>query len=250
MSSRCPHASARPWEISVREWEGAVTDRGLVPVQPEDARRRAEPGRLAEFRRVPLVGYRHSPRAAGRGRDDHPARARPGQAQQKLARLFETQAHYAAVVLRACARPGGMDAHAQRLSAGPAGRAARQARSDAEASADRLADEPSRPPITARLAYGLTGIGRRIAHASLTLQAAVEAAHTGQKAPGGKKTGVSPPARRPVTAQRPPVTAQRRIRVTRRAPARHRTTRTRCSSVPPTSSPTHWTPLPTCSAAA
>ena len=110
-------------------------------------------------------------------------------AQQKLARLFETQAHYAAVVLRACARPGGMDAHAQRLSAGPAGRAARQARSDAEASADRLADEPSRPPMTARLAYGLTGIGRRIAHASLTLQAAVEAAHAGQKAPGGKKTG-------------------------------------------------------------
>ena len=76
------------------------------------------------------------------------------------------------MVLRTCARPGGMDAHAQRLPAGPAGRAARQARSDAEASADRLADEPSRPPMTARLAYGLTGIGRRIAHASLTLQAA------------------------------------------------------------------------------
>ena len=29
--------------------------------------------------------------------------------------------------------------------------------------------------MTARLAYGLTGIGRRLAHASLTLQAAVEA---------------------------------------------------------------------------
>jgi hypothetical protein len=106
--------------------------------------------------------------------------------QQKLARLFETQAHFAAIALRAYVGPGAMDAHAQRLSAGSAGRTVRQARSDAEASADRLADEPSRPPMTARLAYGLTGIGRRIAHASLTLQAAVEAAHAGQKAPGGK----------------------------------------------------------------
>ena len=324
-------------------------------------------------------------------------------AQQKLARLFETQAHYAAMVLRACARPGGMDAHARRLSAGPAGRTARQARSDAEASADRLADEPSRPPMTARLAYDLTGIGRRIAHASLTLQAAVEAAHAGQKAPGGKtgdgaekagsretpggdakaggerieglagavdqfadgvetagqviagslrslrppgdmpplrelqtaiydqlsqprttagpasrngdgrdladrnepadrlapsgsqdphtarspptaRTAAPPgrpewsaaagrpgarraqnpppagsPAQTPVTARRrarvtarrrTPVTARGRAWVTRRAPAWHLTTRTRCSSVPLTSSPTRWTPLPTCSAAA
>ena len=54
---------------------------------------------------------------------------------------------------------------------------------------NRLADEPSRPLMAARLAYGLTGIGRRIAHASLTLQAAVEAAHADQKAPGRKKTG-------------------------------------------------------------
>src|SRR6201996_4006475 len=53
-------------------------------------------------------------------------------------------------------------------------RAARRARADAEASADRLADEPPQPPLTTRLAYGLTGIGRRLAHASLTLEAALE----------------------------------------------------------------------------
>ena len=101
-------------------------------------------------------------------------------AQQKLARLFETQADYAAIVLRTYVRPGGAQAggagaRARGPVVGPAARATRQARSDAEASADRLADEPSRPPMTARLAYGLTAIGRRLAHASLTLQAAVEA---------------------------------------------------------------------------
>ena len=97
-------------------------------------------------------------------------------AQQKLARLYETQAGYAAMILRTYVRPGGgADARARGPVVGPAARATRQARSDAEASADRLADEPSRPPMTARLAYGLTGIGRRLAHASLTLLAAVEA---------------------------------------------------------------------------
>jgi hypothetical protein len=69
-------------------------------------------------------------------------------------------------------------------------RTARQARSDAEASADRLADEPSRPPMTARLAYSLTGIGRRIAHASLTLQAAVDSTHA--KAPGQPRQAAGP----------------------------------------------------------
>jgi uncharacterized membrane protein YccC len=94
-------------------------------------------------------------------------------AQQKLARLFETQAHFGALVLRAYVRPGTVDARALQA----ASRTARKARSDAEASADRLADEPSRPPMTARLAYSLTGIGRRMAHASLTMQAAVESTH-------------------------------------------------------------------------
>ena len=103
-------------------------------------------------------------------------------AQQKLARLFETQAHYAALVLRAYVRPGQAEG-APPLSERPsAGRAARRARSDAEASADRLADEPARPPMTARLAYALTGIARRMARTSLTLQAAVEGAQAGAQA--------------------------------------------------------------------
>jgi uncharacterized membrane protein YccC len=107
-------------------------------------------------------------------------------AQQKLARLFETQAHFGALVLRAYVRPEAVDTRALRA----AGRTARQARSDAEASADRLADEPSRPPMTARLAYSLTGIGRRIANASLTLQAAVDSTHAG--APGQPREAAGP----------------------------------------------------------
>jgi len=97
-------------------------------------------------------------------------------AQQKLARLFETQSHYAALLLRAYVRPGPAAGAPSQAELQFAGRAARRARSDAEASADRLADEPSRPPMTARLAYALTGIARRMAHALLTLQAALEAA--------------------------------------------------------------------------
>ncbi len=103
-------------------------------------------------------------------------------AQQKLARLFETQAHYAALVLRAYVRPGQAEGAPPLSELQSAGRAARRARSDAEASADRLADEPARPPMTARLAYALTGIARRLAHTSLTLQAAVEGAQAGAHA--------------------------------------------------------------------
>ena len=108
-------------------------------------------------------------------------------AQQKLARLFETQAHFGALVLRAYVRPGTVDTRVLQA----ARRTARQARSDAEASADRLADEPSRPPMTARLAYSLTGIGRRIAHTLLTLQAAVDSTHA--KAPGQPREAAGQP---------------------------------------------------------
>jgi uncharacterized membrane protein YccC len=101
-------------------------------------------------------------------------------AQQKLARLFETQAAFTSLVLRAYVRPGPVDQGAIRASA----RTGRRARTDAEASADRLADEPPQPPLTGRLAYGLTGIGRRLAHASLTLEAALEnPARTQQQLP-------------------------------------------------------------------
>jgi uncharacterized membrane protein YccC len=94
-------------------------------------------------------------------------------AQQKLARLFETQAAFASLLLRAYVRPGRPDTAAVQAAA----RLARRARTDAEASADRLADEPPQPPLTARLAYSLTGIGRRLAHASLTLHAALDSTH-------------------------------------------------------------------------
>ena len=97
-------------------------------------------------------------------------------AQQKLARLFETQAAYLSMVLHAYIRPGEPD----RAALAVAARTTRRARTDAEASADRLADEPPQPPLTARLAYGLTGIGRRLAHASLTLEAALETTHPKQ----------------------------------------------------------------------
>ncbi len=103
-------------------------------------------------------------------------------AQQKLARLFETQAHSAALVLRAYVRPGQAEGAPPLSELQSAGGAARRARSDAEASADRLADEPVRPPMTARLAYALTGIARRMAHTSLTLQAAVEGAQASAQA--------------------------------------------------------------------
>jgi uncharacterized membrane protein YccC len=114
--------------------------------------------------------------------------------QQKLARLFETQAHFGALVLRAYVRPGAVDSRTLQA----ASRTTRQARSDAEASADRLADEPSRPPMTARLAYSLTGIGRRMAHASLTLQAAVESTHA--RAPGRSPEAGGPAGPAGVTA--------------------------------------------------
>lgn len=93
-------------------------------------------------------------------------------AQQKLARLFETQGRYAVLVLRACVQPG----QADRREVLSAQLAARRARSDAETSADRLADEPAQPPLTPRIAYALTGTVRRVAHASLTLHAAWDTA--------------------------------------------------------------------------
>jgi uncharacterized membrane protein YccC len=101
-------------------------------------------------------------------------------AQQKLARLFETQAAFTSLLLRAYVRPGRPDAAAIQAAA----RTARRARTDAETSADRLADEPPQPPLTARLAYGLTGIGRRLAHASLTLHAAFDSTHPDSGAAG------------------------------------------------------------------
>jgi uncharacterized membrane protein YgcG len=105
-----------------------------------------------------------------------------GSAQQKLAQLFDREGRYVSLLLRAYVRPGQTDTTVIRT----ASTAARRARADAEAYADRLADEPPRPPMTAKLAYALTGTARRIAHAALTMQAAVDAP--------GRKAGGEPPA--------------------------------------------------------
>ncbi len=90
-------------------------------------------------------------------------------ASEKFARLLESQGHYAGALLRAYSRPGSTNpARLRSLQL-----AARRARGDAEASADRLADEPAWPPMTPQLATALTSAARRFAQAALTLDAAV-----------------------------------------------------------------------------
>jgi uncharacterized membrane protein YccC len=94
-------------------------------------------------------------------------------ANEKFARLFTAQGRYASALLRAYSRPGSAEAaglHVLQL-------AARRARSDAEASATRLADEPDRPPMTGELAQALTSAVHRLAQAALTVDAAVVLHH-------------------------------------------------------------------------
>jgi hypothetical protein len=100
-------------------------------------------------------------------------------AAEKFARLFTAQGEYARALLRAYSRPEG----AEPMRLGTLQLAARRARIDAEASADRLAGEPDRAPISASLARALASAGHRIAQACLTLGAAV-AAHRAAKSPG------------------------------------------------------------------
>lgn len=97
------------------------------------------------------------------------------QAKDQIARLYQTQGRYASLALRAYARPGRVDASVARS----AQLAARRARADAGTAAARLSDEPPRPPMTARLAYALTDTARRMAYASLTLQAALNTPRAG-----------------------------------------------------------------------
>jgi uncharacterized membrane protein YccC len=101
-------------------------------------------------------------------------------ANEKFARLLEAQGRYASALLRAYSRPAAAEAaglHALQL-------AARRARSDAEASAARLADEPDRPPMTGELAQALASAVHRLAQAALTADAAVGLHHrAGQRQP-------------------------------------------------------------------
>ncbi len=94
-------------------------------------------------------------------------------AAEKFARLITAQGRYAGALLRAYTRPDA--AEGPRL--GSLQMAARRARSDAEASADRLAGEPDHAPMTAGTASALASAGHRIAQALLTLGAAVTAHH-------------------------------------------------------------------------
>ncbi len=101
-------------------------------------------------------------------------------AAEKFARLITAQGSYGRALLRAYTRPGG--AEAARL--GSLQLAARRARIDAEASADRLAGEPEHAPMSASTARALAAASHRIAQALLTLGAAVAAHHASRTTTG------------------------------------------------------------------
>jgi uncharacterized membrane protein YccC len=88
-------------------------------------------------------------------------------AQEKFARLLEANGEYAASLLRQLAHPGRLDPSQLRgLQA-----AARRARSEAEASTARLAEEPLHPSLTPRLARVLIATVRRLTQAELAIHA-------------------------------------------------------------------------------
>jgi uncharacterized membrane protein YccC len=90
-------------------------------------------------------------------------------AQQDFAALFEAHRDYVMQLLREFAHPGNVDA--TRLRA--LGVAARQARSDAQAAAARLASERPRAPFTPDLAQRLLATVARLAWAELALHTLV-----------------------------------------------------------------------------
>jgi uncharacterized membrane protein YccC len=92
-------------------------------------------------------------------------------ANEKFAVLLEGQGQYAAGLLRAYSRPAADDAALLRSLQ----LEGRRAHSDADASAERLIDEPPKPPMTAELARALIAEAERLATAELILQAAVSA---------------------------------------------------------------------------
>jgi Fusaric acid resistance protein-like len=88
-------------------------------------------------------------------------------ARENFARVLERHGEYASALLRQLAHPGRFDAAQLRAVQV----AARGARSDAEASAARLSDEPSLAPLTPDLARALITTVRQLAHAELALHA-------------------------------------------------------------------------------
>jgi hypothetical protein len=101
-------------------------------------------------------------------------------AAEKFARLFVAQGRYASALLHAYSRPD--SAELARL--GQLRIAARRARIDAQASADRLAGEPDHPPVTVRMARGLESAGHRIAQACVALSAVMTAQHSASRSAG------------------------------------------------------------------
>jgi uncharacterized membrane protein YccC len=86
-------------------------------------------------------------------------------ARETFARLVEAHAEYATSLLRQLAHPGRLDAGRLRSLQV----AARRARSDAEASAARLSEEPPRTSLPPQLARTLIATVRRITQAELAL---------------------------------------------------------------------------------
>jgi uncharacterized membrane protein YccC len=129
-------------------------------------------------------------------------------ASEKFARLILTECRFSGLLLHAWSDPGSDEARqavASKLSA-------RRARLDADASADRLTDEPQRPPMTRELGQALISAGHRLAITTLALEAAAGAHHTAlreaeavQPAPVGPPASpASAPARLPGPPANPP----------------------------------------------
>jgi uncharacterized membrane protein YccC len=113
-------------------------------------------------------------------------------ASEKFARLVLTQGRFVDMLLRAYTHPVSEEAsRARSLKL-----AARRARIDAEASADRLADEPDRPPVTREFAQALVSAGHGLALASLALEAAVGAHHAAPPDAAGDLDSVQAPLSR------------------------------------------------------
>jgi uncharacterized membrane protein YccC len=113
-------------------------------------------------------------------------------ASEKFARLVLTQGRFVDMLLLAYTHPVSEEAsRARSLKI-----AARRARIDAEASADRLADEPDRPPVTREFAQALVSAGHGLALASLALEAAVGAHHAATPDAAGDSDSVQAPLSR------------------------------------------------------
>jgi uncharacterized membrane protein YccC len=89
-------------------------------------------------------------------------------AQEKFSRLFEAHSDYVGALLQSLGSPNPDLPRLRRLQAG-----ARVARSEAEASAARLEDEPQHPPLTSAMARSVIAPVNRLASAELALHALV-----------------------------------------------------------------------------